>query len=538
MAAKAPGKSPKQQLAPGKRGMTTAVAERPREQRMSLRRFAAIISGAAALIFLLAAIVLALNWDATVTAAAFNGARGNQTALRNLIYRMPKGADLHVHLTGGIFAERYIAWAVADRLCVQLSDGAIVNPPIDKDKKRLPCETGTAPIEDVVGQVDTPAKQQMFDRIVNALSMRDYQPTPAEPSGHDHFFATFGRFAAAAGPHFTDMVAELLKIYDDQSAQYVELMTSFSGYDERKPLVGAIGEETDFQKMLDKLNAAGLAEFVVKKKAELAKAIADIEKLRNCAAAATQPGCAVRYNFIAQVSRNGAIADVFVQTALAAALIRAEPRIVGLNFVQAEDNVIALRDYRRHMEVVRFLAKDVPVSLHAGELWLGLVPPADLTFHIGDAVTVAGARRIGHGVSLAFERDLDNTLAVMRQRPVAVEINLTSNDQILGVRGAQHPFPAYIAAGVPVVLSTDDAAVERIDLTNEYVRAARDYRLGYGALRSIARASLAYSFLEDGAKRAELTKFDHATAAFESAVAARNTFLANLELLIKAAVRW
>lgn len=482
------------------------------------------MSGAAALVLLLAAAVLAANWDATVTAASFNSARGNQTALRNLLYRMPKGADLHVHLSGAIFAEHYIDWAAGDGLCWRARDLTIAAPPCGKEPGDLP-------------MAQAAQDQAARDRIINALSMRDFQPTPAEPSGHDHFFVTFGRFAAASGPHFTDMIAELLKTYDDQSAQYVELMTSFSGYNERKPLIDAIGDATDLQAMLDKLTAAGLGDLVAKKKAELAQAIADVEKLRDCGTVNTRPGCVVRYNFIAQVSRNGTLADVFVQAALAAALIRAEPRIVGLNFVQAEDNVIALRDYRRHMEMVGFLAKDVPVALHAGELWLGLVPPADLTFHIGDAVTTAGARRIGHGVSLAFERDLDKTLAAMRQRPVAVEINLTSNDMILGVRGAQHPFPAYRTAGVPVVLSTDDAAVERIDLTNEYFRAARDYRLGYSALRSIARASLTYSFLDDATKRAELARFDRASAAFEGAVAASNSVPANLVLILKAAIR-
>jgi adenosine deaminase len=133
---------------------------------------------------------------------------------------------------------------------------------------------------------------------------------------------------------------------------------------------------------------------------------------------------------------------------------------------------------------------------------------------------------------------MEGLLAEMRARPVAVEINLTSNDVILGVRGKDHPLPAYLAAGVPVVISTDDAGVSRIDLTNEYFRAARDYRLGYGALRSIARASLTYSFLDDAAKRAELAKFDRAVAVFESAVAARKSFLVNLELLMKSAIRW
>ena len=43
------------------------------------------------------------------------------------------------------------------------------------------------------------------------------------------------------------------------------------------------------------------------------------------------------------------------------------------------------------------------------------------------------------------------TLAEMARRHVAVEIALTSNDVILGVKGEDHPFRAYRAAGVPLV---------------------------------------------------------------------------------------
>ena len=206
---------------------------------------------------------------------------------------------------------------------------------------------------------------------------------------------------------------------------------------------------------------------------------------------------------------------MFFQTAIAAALIRAEPLVVALNFVQAEDDLVARRDYTRHMQIVAFLASDVPVALHAGELWLGLVPPPDLTFHIRQAVEIAGARRIGHGVALAFEHDMQGLLAEMRKRPVAVEINLTSNDKILGVRGKDHPLPAYLAAGVPVVLSTDDAGVSRINLTNEYFRAARDYGLDYRTLKAIARNALIHSFLDDAQRRSELERFDQSSADFE-----------------------
>ena len=104
------------------------------------------------------------------------------------------------------------------------------------------------------------------------------------------------------------------------------------------------------------------------------------------------------------------------------------------------------------MRIIGFLAKDVPKALHAGELWLGLVPPEDLTFHIRQAVEIAGARRIGHGTALGFERDWTACWPRCAAAPVAIEISLTSSDLILGVRGKDHPLPAYLAAGVPVVL--------------------------------------------------------------------------------------
>jgi len=496
-----------------------------------------VLAALGGLAVLVAAAWLACNWNAAVTAATLADARANPAALRAFLYRMPKGGDLHIHLSGGIFAERYIAWAIADRLCVQVSDYAIVNPPCDQSK-------GTPPIAEAVGAADTTAKQQTYDRIVDALSMRNFRPSAAEPTGHDHFFAAFGKFGAVSGRHFEDMVVDLLAQYGAQSTQYIELMTSFSGYSERENLIKAVAGKPDFKAKLEALNEAGLAAFVAKKKQELDDAVALIEQKRACDAAKTRPGCLVSYRFIAQVSRNGTLDDVFVQTAIAAAIARADPMVVAFNYVQAEDAAVPRADYSQQMAIVRYLAGSpagenrVNVSLHAGELWLGLVPPADLAFHIGEAVTVAGAQRIGHGVDLAFERDQAALLAEMRRRMVAVEINLTSNDQILGVRGAEHPFPAYRAAGVPVVISTDDAAVERIDLTNEYVRAARDYGLSYAELKAIARAALVYSFLDAAQKRQELAKFDRAAADFERATAARQSLLGDFCRVVRYAVGW
>jgi adenosine deaminase len=83
----------------------------------------------------------------------------------------------------------------------------------------------------------------------------------------------------------------------------------------------------------------------------------------------------------------------------------------------------------------------------------------------------------------------------MARRHVLVEAPLTSNEQILGVAGAAHPFQRYRAAGVPVALATDDPAISRIDFTHEFVTATTRYRLRYGALKDLARASLEHAFL-------------------------------------------
>ncbi len=79
---------------------------------------------------------------------------------------------------------------------------------------------------------------------------------------------------------------------------------------------------------------------------------------------------------------------------------------------------------------------------------------------------------------------------------IMVEICLTSNDLILGVKGNAHPLPIYLRYAVPVALATDDEGVSRSDMTHEYFRAIQTYDfLGYKELKRMARMSLEHSFL-------------------------------------------
>jgi hypothetical protein len=406
----------------------------------------------AAFILLFRLIQLAGEFDTVVTAARFAAARDDHTTLRAFLYRMPKGGDLHTHLAGAVYAERFLAWAAQENLCVDIQNVVLAKTQCDR--------TGTLPVADAMRD------QKLYDRLVNALSMRDFLPTSAVPSGHDEFFATFDRFDTVSGSHFVDMTVDQLKRYEAENVQYVEFMISAWCRSERARFAQAIGEATDDAARLAALQASGLGDCVATKRNDLAAAIGRIRTELGCDAPAPQPGCSVTFRYIVQIFRDNPPDDVFVQTAAAAALIRTEPRLVGLNLVGPEDYLVARRDYTRQMQIIRFLAGDVPVALHAGELWLGLVPPADLTFHI-------------------------------RQ---------------------------------------DDAGIARIDLTNEYFRAARDYGLGYRQLKAIAHNALRYSFLDEEQKRAELERFERSCAQFERAVAGAQSPLENAVALIKAAL--
>jgi len=152
------------------------------------------------------------------------------------------------------------------------------------------------------------------------------------------------------------------------------------------------------------------------------------------------------------------------------------------------------------MALVRDLMDKFPsarpgLTLHAGELSMGWVSPDELRHHIGEAVIVAGARRIGHGTAIAFEDNAEALLERMAKDKILVEINLSSNAVILGVTGEDHPFTLYRQYGVPVALATDNTGVSRIDFTHEYKRAVETYDLSYVEIKTLARNSIEYSFL-------------------------------------------
>ncbi len=418
-------------------------------------------------------------------ADAFAAARKAPPLLRAFLYRMPKGGDLHNHLSGAAYAEAIIrAGAAADR-CVNPATGAVVWTP--------PCTAPNRPLRDAL----TDAK--LNNALVDAWSMRDFVPTSGN-SGHDHFFAAFGLFGGAASAG--DLAAEVADRAGRQRMRYIELMITFQSA-QLGNLADTVakdhpwtGDPAAFEAAL---NAAGLADLVKAATPEIDAVEQRMRAVMQCGTKDAHPGCGVTVRWLQQVSRTGSAARVFTQTMFGGLLQQADSRVVGLDYVAPEDDPKALANYTDQMHMLDYLHGRLPatnISLHAGELTMGLVRPEELLFHIRQAVELGHARRIGHGVDVMYEENPFSLLKEMAQRRVAVEVNLTSNAQILGVKGADHPFPVYRNYGVPVVLSTDDEGIERIDRTHELQRAVETYGLDWNALVGLERNTLEYAFVE------------------------------------------
>ncbi len=453
-------------------------------------------------------------------AAAFSAARsGGPLTLHAFLERMPKGADLHMHLSGAVYAETFLKEAAEDQLCVDPVKLAVAKSAGTTNS--LPpqpvCTDGTLPAANVFKD------QKLYDAIVDGFSMRSFVPS-AGVSGHDWFFGTFGRYSGLKD-HTGEWLDEVATRAAAQNEQYLEVMQSPTsgpaievgrrlGWPKTDPSAvpaafQAMGDATGTSRVeLEGLRKQLLDDPVFRNtiaadRAEGAAALADREQRERCATPAPAPACKVKIRFLGQVARSNPPERVFAQTLLyfevvAAELASADPKVVGINFVQPEDAYMAMSEYYRQMQMLNYLHSVYPgvhITLHAGELAPGLVPPAGLRFHIREAVELGQAERIGHGVDVMYETDPNLLLEELAKRHVMVEINLTSNDVILGINPPEHPLPQYLAAHVPVALSTDDEGVSRIDLTHEYTRAALEFGLGYVDLKRMARTSLEHSFL-------------------------------------------
>src|ERR1700689_3249194 len=449
------------------------------------------------------------------TAHALDLARTDPLNLYAFLVRMPKGADLHNHLTGAVYAESWIRFAAEDNLCVDLVTHSFF---------QSRAMTDSLPPQPVCGDGNLPAAranqdQHLYDALIDAFSMRSFVPTTGV-SGHDHFFDSFAKFHGISHVRTGEFLDEVATRAAAQNEQYMELMLT-PPFDHTAAIAKDLGWHADesFSNFRDQLLAKGLRDDIALVRANLDEAESTRRQAERCGEANPTSACAVQLRYIYQVLRGFPPEQVFAQTLLGFEAASADPRVVGINLVMPEDGYVSMSDYALQMRMVGFLHGVYPkvhITLHAGELAPGLVTYDGLSFHVRQAVEVAHAERIGHGVDVMYEERPYELLKEMAAKHVMVEINLSSNDMILGISGKNHPFPIYRKFGVPVALSTDDEGVSRIDITHEYVRAVETYALTYADLKQMVRTGLEHNFLPGPSLSREQDVFTRPVAACSS----------------------
>jgi adenosine deaminase len=138
------------------------------------------------------------------TAQELERVRADPLALRAFLKRMPKGADLHNHLGGAVYAETFIRVGGEDGLCEDQAAKAFnKSQPVDAGAEPQPvCEAGDIPAANV------PKNQHLYDALVDSFSMRGFIPSKGV-TGHDHFFATFAKFGGTDPSHTGDFLDEV-----------------------------------------------------------------------------------------------------------------------------------------------------------------------------------------------------------------------------------------------------------------------------------------------------------------------------------------
>jgi adenosine deaminase len=428
--------------------------------------------------------------------------RNNEALLTAFFQQMPKGGDLHHHFSGSIYAEPLLERAIAEDFYLNLETMAVA--------KTKPSNGNWQTFSSLKNEGKLSFYQQ---QVMQTWSAKDYNGVSV-PSD-DLFFDSFQKFEPTIKGHFAEGMLELKKRAIAENVSYIETQLSTIPCDMN------VSDLTDFNSKLREASAQKDEKAVMKLLDELYKEIQQKD--------AKKYATDFNTNFIAKLDKDLKIeddkltmryqnfvlrfmdpVDLFKNLTIAFISANDSKLVAGVNIVSPEHGENSMKDYWLHMVMFKYCHSkfpDVKYTLHAGELTLGLVQPEDLTWHINDAIHVAGANRIGHGVDIAYEANSYDLLRYMAKNNIPVEINLVSNEFILKVKDGRHPFTLYKEFNVPIVISTDDAGILRTNMTEQYVLLAKRYPdVSYATIKQYVYNSINYSFIQDASVKKQLLK--------------------------------
>lgn len=409
--------------------------------------------------------------------------------LYSLLYAMPKGGDLHHHISGSARSEWWY-----EEIIKQADKGYTyyTKTKINNCRKYGSNEFGFAPYLLLFRTISERNYERLADcekseyKKIQDLSETEKEGfldsirLDAQHEGRDEFFQTHWQRLneLTSNPYLMlEVLARNIKAFSQEGLIYMETMMESLGYEQ--PDGTPISDDTFVKMLKDRLQQPDIK--------ETGMTLRFLESILRFAPNAEQQ--LIRdYTFVSNNS------DLYV----------------AVNMVGREDNDkgYPLRFLPTLQELRRTLP-NVKLSIHAGEV-------DEPNHHIRDTLRL-GADRIGHGVNLISDHEL---MRQMRHGPYLVEVNLISNLLLEYVEDySQHPFPEYLRTGIPVALSTDDRGMWDSNITDEFFVAVKEFNLSWDEIKTLSRNSLQYSFLDDKTKTRLLTEFEQRIKDFENKAA-------------------
>ena len=193
--------------------------------------------------------------------------------------------------------------------------------------------------------------------------------------------------------------------------------------------------------------------------------------------------------------------------------------VVGFDLAGREDGFPA----ETHVKAYKFCYdRGIGTTCHAGEAY----GPES----IKSAVKDCNARRIGHGTQLFSTRNIlskrnpqgdklsnqeshdyvQDIVEWIAENRIALEVCLKSNSQTLPMYRdlSKHPFQKFLDQRIRIALSTDNRAISRVSVTDEYERAVKLFNIDENALRNLCVGGFKASFFPGSylQKRAYISK--------------------------------
>lgn len=447
----------------------------------------------------------------------FERIRHNPDKLKKFIERMPKGAELHTHLSGIPTPEELLEFASTEKRFRFL-----VRLPVRKHWLHNP---------DTYAFVATPPEVALQSwQFISPESLLSPK-TESEKAAKIDFNRALTVSTQDSDPHqkFCEVIFQRRRslVREMSSAETIAKQAVIQASKQRlcyieiqvdPSFVDAHPVTEKKEEPVANINLPSEKQRNALSFERLKQNLIRLDRAADSVNASLQPSERVCVRFLISLNREnpGVLGKLPLAFALASdptlSKIVAGINLCGDEYPNEQASKAKLSDPLLLAKTIRLLRKKYPsvaLSIHAGE-------SRKWDNHISEALML-GATRIGHGVNLGIDCKESKALRkVLAKRKILVEACPSSNQILLGLPVQKQQVIELLHEGIPVSISTDDGGIFGTTMSSEFQKLIQNHpQLAWRDIKEICRNSLKFAFLPDHEKLALLSRFDREMLDFE-----------------------